>query len=165
MNQNITLQRKLLSTKENEIIEALKNILENGYPEIVSDLIELYSKTPFENVKNEIIYILSNLKSANSVQYFMIGLKKINKTLVNQELISTCWQNGLNYSEHLDFFIELVSKDNIYNAIEAFTVIENNFSLLNDEQILTLRKQIMNLKKNCSNENLKLMNELEKLIY
>lgn len=102
--------KKLFSTKENEIIEVLKNISGNGYPEIVSDLIELYSKTQFENVKIEIIHILSNLKNKNSAPYYIIGLKKLNETSINHELISACWQNGLNYSKHLDFLSTLFQK-------------------------------------------------------
>ncbi|MBI5541770.1 MAG: hypothetical protein HY951_17045 [Bacteroidia bacterium] len=164
MNHKINLQRKLFSTNEKEVIEVLKNISEKGYPEIVTDLIGLYSSTTFESVKSKIYYILSNLKDKNSVSYFMDGLKLQTDSEIRNQLISACWQNGLDFSEHLEYFIEVISKENMFNSIEAFSVIESNYTSLEENKLAELRNHLKEIIKTTSEENMKLLIEVESLI-
>lgn len=164
MNHKINLQRKLFSTNETEVLEVLKNISEKGYPEIVTDLIGLYSSTSFESVKSKIYFILSNLKDKNSVSFFIDGLKLQTNTEIRNQLISACWQNGLDFSEYLKYFIEVISKENMFNSIEAFSVIEGNFTNLEENKLLELRNHLKEIKKTTSEENLKLLIEVENLI-
>lgn len=164
MDHKITLQRKLFSSNEKEVIEVLKNISEKGYPEIVTDLIGLYSSTKFESVKNQIYFILANLKDKNSVSYFMDGLKLETNPDIRTQLISACWQNGLDFSKYLEYFIEVIAKENMFNSIEAFSVIEGNYTNLEEDELTKLRSFAKKLKKITVQENLKLLSEVESLI-
>jgi hypothetical protein len=51
------------------------------------------------------------------------------------ELVACCWQNGLNYTEYLPLFIDLVIDEPFLTAFEAFTVIENMYGRIDDEVI------------------------------
>ena len=42
-----------------------------------------------------------------------------------QDLVSVCWENGLDFSEHLALFIDLVIEQNFMTSFEAHTVIMN----------------------------------------
>lgn len=164
MTHKINLQRKLFSTNEKEVIEVLKNISEIGYPEIITDLIGLYSSSQFENVKNQIYFILSNLKDKNSVSYFIHGLKLETNPEIRTQLISACWQNGLDYSDYLEYFIEIISKESMFNSIEAFSVIEGNYTNLEESKLIELRSFVKKIKKETVEENLKLLSEVESII-
>jgi len=163
MNQKINLIRNLFSNNESEVLKVLENIKDTGYPDITSDLIKLYSVTNFENVKNETYFILVNLKNNDCIPYFIDGLKKYATEKDFQKLISSCWQNGLNFSKHLEYFIELVAGCKLDVAVEAFTVVEENAKLLNDADKKQLMLKAKELMKNSKVENNLLLNELEKL--
>ena len=165
MNQKITLQRKLFSTNEKEVLDVLKNISEKGYSEIVTDLISLFASSQFENVRKQTYFILSNLKDKNSVLYFMDGLKLQPESEARTQLISACWQNGLDFSNYLEYFIEIISKESMFNSIEAFSVIEGNYTNLEEDKIIELRKITKKIIKDTKGENLKLLLEVESLIY
>jgi hypothetical protein len=52
-----------------------------------------------------------------------------------RDLIESCWQNGLNYSQYLSIFTSLLSHGSDEIAFEAFTVIENLEYMPSDQVI------------------------------
>jgi hypothetical protein len=164
MEKKTTYIRQLFSTDEKEVLAALAHLTENGYPEIAADLTKLYSETSSLVVKENTIYILNNLKNKNSVSHFIKGLKLVQNKESRINLISACWQNGLDYSIYLDYFIDIVATESINHAIEAFSVIECNLPLLDNESLKKLKTHIINVRKSNKIENLKLFEEIEKLI-
>jgi len=164
MNRKINFQRKIFSTNEKEVLSALSHISEKGYSEIVTDLITLYSETKSEPIKEQTIFILNNLKDKNSVEYFMKGLQTVINNEIRTHLISACWQNGLDYSPYLSCFSDIIAKEDINNAIEAFSVIESNISLLSEKQIEILKNHLFNTRKKGDINNLKLFEEVEKML-
>jgi len=164
MDRKTTFQRKIFSANEKEVLSALSSLSEKGYSEIVTDLITLYSETKSELIKEQTIFILNNLKDKNSVLYFMNGLKTIKDNEIRIQLISACWQNGLDYSPFLSFFTDIIAQEDISNAIEAFSVIESNISLLSEEQTESLKKHIIKTRKKGEINNTSLFAEVEKLI-
>ncbi len=160
MNTKITLRRKLFSSNEKEVLETLNILTEKGYPEIVPDIIKLFIENPSWNVKDQAIFILNNLKDKSSVPYFIEGLKSSGKTKCNGQLISSCWQNGLDFSPYLSFFTEIIAIENIEIAIEAYSVIESNISLLSDEKLENYKKEF---EKICKTKNVKNKNLLEEI--
>jgi len=164
MDKKTTYIRQLFSSDEKEVMAALSHITEKGYPEIATDLIKLYSETPSSLVKETTIYILNNLKNKNSVIHFVKGLIQVQNKDARIDLISACWQNGLNYSDHLDYFIDIIATESIHHAIEAFTVIECNFSQLNNKQMNKFKKHLIKVRKSKKIKNSKLFAEIEKMI-
>jgi hypothetical protein len=164
MDKKTIYIRQLFSSNEKEVLAALSHITEKGYPEIATDLIKLYSETSSSLIKEHTIYILNNLKNKDSVAHIIKGIKRVQNKDARLNLISACWQNGLNYTDHLDYFINIIASESIHHAIEAFTVIECNFSLLNNEQLNKFKKHILKVKKSNKIENSKLFAETEKMI-
>jgi hypothetical protein len=52
-----------------------------------------------------------------------------------KELVSSCWENGLNYSNYLSLFIDLLIENDLEVAFEAYTVIMNNEHKIDQEII------------------------------
>ncbi|PIP54834.1 MAG: hypothetical protein COX07_03155 [Bacteroidetes bacterium CG23_combo_of_CG06-09_8_20_14_all_32_9] len=164
MNHKISLHKKLFSANEKEVIYTLKNISKKKYFELVTNLIDLFAKSTSKNIKNEVFNILINLKDNNSVKYFMEGLIKQTDANVRLQLISACWQNGLNYSPYINYFIEIICNESITHAIEAYSVIEMNYMKLDEKQLSIFKENVKKLKNQSSGENLKLLIEVESLV-
>lgn len=164
MEKKTTYIRQLFSANEKEVLAALAHLTENGYPEIATDLIKLYSETTSSLIKENTIYILNNLKNKNSVYYFVKGLKLVQNKEARINLISACWQNGLDYSIYLDYFVDIIANESINHAIEAFSVLECNLTLLNNETLGKLKTHTVNVRKSKKIENLNLFLEVEKMM-
>jgi hypothetical protein len=164
MDRKTTYQRKIFSSNEKEVLSALSSISEKGYVEIVSDLIKLYSETQSGLIKEKTIFILNNLKDKHSVKYFMDGLQIVKNIEARVQLISACWQNGLDFSSYLFYFTDIIALESINHAIEAFSVIESNISLLSEKQINDLKSYIKAFRKKNVIKNQSLFAEVEKMI-
>ena len=163
MDRKITLRRKLFSSDEKEVLETLNILTEKGYPEIVPDIIKLFMDNTSLKVKEQALFILNNLKDKTSVPYFIEGLQSSKKTKSNSSLISSCWQNGLDFSPYLSFFTKITALENIETAIEAYSVIESNISLLSDEELKNHKKEFEKICKMKDLKNKKLLDEIRKL--
>lgn len=164
MDKKTTYQRLLFSGKENEVIETLNTLNDKGYPEIIPDIIKVYLENPSPSVKENALFILNNLKDKASVSYFMKGLELSMNNDLRPHVISACWQNGLDFSPFLTHFIKIIVSENFDSAIEAYSVIESNVSLLDDKDLLILRKETEKISKQKDLKNLILFKEVQKLI-
>ena len=159
MNAKLTFQRKLFSSNEKEVLETLNILTEKGYPEIVTDIIKVFIEHPSAEVKNSAVFILNNLKEKASVPHFMEGLKT-SKNSSHALLVSACWQNGLDFSPYLSFFTEIIAREEIEIAIEAYSVIESNISLLSDEDLENYKKEFDKICKMKTVKNKNLLDEI-----
>lgn len=164
MDRKTTFQRKLFSANEKKVLSTLSNISEKGYSEIVTDLIKLYSETSSQTIKDQTLFIFNNLKDKNSVEFFIQGLKKVKNDDIRIPLISACWQNGLDFSPFLSYFSDIIANENINHAIEAFSVIESNISLLSEKQIESLKNHVIKTREKGNIANMSLFEEVEKLL-
>lgn len=163
MDKKTTYQRKLFSANEKEVIDVLHILKENGYPEIIPDIIKVYIENNSLLVKEQALYILNNLKDKEAVPYFIKGIELSIHSELRPHLISACWQNGLDFSSYLSYFIKVVAFENIESAIEAYSVIESNIALLKKEQQVELKNEIKDISKTNRLKNVELFNEIIKL--
>jgi len=56
-------------------------------------------------------------------------------TPILKELVSSCWENGLDFSKYLSVFVDLLIKYDLIIAFEAYTVIMNNEHRIDPEII------------------------------
>ena len=79
-------------------------------------------------------------------------------------IVSSCWQSGLDYSEHATVFASLFAKGSYQLALECFTVLEESMNNLDrdvrDEIIKILRKG----KESYSYEKISLMHDLTSML-
>ena len=103
-------------------LEEIKNVGDDTY---IAPLIEFIHQASSKEIKENIFQLFVDLKHENSVDQLISELKNEKDLDVLQRLVACCWQNGLDYSRHLPYFVQLVLDQEFQIAFEAFTVIEN----------------------------------------
>ncbi len=124
------LNRLKLAIKSgnSELIDhALEEIKNNGDDTYISPLIEFLHQHISKEIKEKIFQIFVDLKHENSVDQLVFELENEKDLDILERLVAACWQNGLNYSKHLPYFVQLVIDQEFQIAFEAFTVIENMY--------------------------------------
>ena len=111
-------------------VEDIKNRGDNTY---VAPLVEyLHQDLPGEY--REMIYrIFNDLKDERAADQVILELKNEKSPEIMERLVASCWQNGMNYSRHLPYFVELVISRDFRIAFEAFTVIENMYGKIDPD--------------------------------
>jgi HEAT repeat protein len=117
-----------------ELIEhALEEIKNKGDDTYIAPLIEFLHQTTNKDVREKVYGLFTDLKHENSVDIFVNVMKNENDLDVLERLVAACWQNGLNYSKHLPYFVQLIIDQEFQIAFEAFTVIENMYGKIEDD--------------------------------
>ena len=112
------------------VIETIGHIRESGNNVILLALIDLLHDTHHIEIKKAILELLSEIKDEASIPTLISAIKNDKYINERKELVASCWQNGLGYSEHLPLFIDLVINSDFPTAFEAFTVIENMYGIV-----------------------------------
>ena len=117
---------KLASPDTKVVIKILSEIRAKGNAFIIPHLIELLNNHESEEVRNEVVLILSELKdpACAPIMVNCLGNNPQRKYLSN--VIASCWESGLDYSAHLNTFATLFIDGDYQIALESFTVIEEN---------------------------------------
>ncbi len=119
------LWREILYSSDTENIKKLLDILrENGNTQILPDIIKLYKGYKGTELGKFIYNFLSDLKSKDAPQIFVSFIKDNEYRNIREDLVTLCWQTGLDFSDFLDDFIDLFINSELKTAFDAFTVIE-----------------------------------------
>lgn len=117
-----------IKTGNPELIDhAFEEIKTKGDHSYIAPLIQLLHTSVTKETKELVYLLFSDLKDENSVDQLIDELKLEQDPDILARLVSTCWQNGLNYSKHLPYFVSLIIEQEFLIAFEAFTVIENMY--------------------------------------
>lgn len=117
-----------------ELIDhALEEISNKGDDTYIAPLIEYMHQHLSTEIKERIFQLFNNLKHENSVDQLINQIKNEKDLDILERLVASCWQNGLNYSRHLPFFVQLVIDQEFQIAFEAFTVIENMYGKIDSD--------------------------------
>lgn len=119
------LLANLNSGNEALVIKTIDTLRGKGNSSYLPHLIQLLMVSPSELIRNKIFQLFSELKDIHSRTFMIEAILDDQYLLYRKELISCCWQNGLDYSDYLPEFVDLVIGNEMEIAFEAFTVIEN----------------------------------------
>ncbi len=119
------LVTKLRSGHDGQVLEAIDEISRNGSPEILPELARLITKNRNREVLVAARTIFFDLKNPESVEVLKSIIDETKDKDTKQVIVAACWENGLNFSVQLPFFVDLVLHEDYLISIEAFTVIEN----------------------------------------
>jgi hypothetical protein len=116
--------RSLSSGKEEQVIAKLNELKSTGKPSIIPYILDLLNISSSDKVKQEVISFISNLKDQNCVPSIVKFIEENGNRDNIHQLISACWQSRLNFSKHMNSFINSFISGNYQIALESFTVIE-----------------------------------------
>jgi hypothetical protein len=139
-NLNEKIKQALFSADVEVVKQAIEKISIDGNPLYLPLLFDLLNTMPEHEVELEIIKLLGSVKDKESVNSFMRAIENEKYKTIRKTLISACWQNGLDFSNFVPVFIDLVINNEWEVAFEAFTLIDN-LEYLPNEDILNVSKQ------------------------
>ena len=126
--------KSAIKTGNQELIDhALEEIKNKGDDSYIAPLIELIHQTSSKEIQGKIFQLFVDLKHEKSVDQLVSELKNERDLDILERLVACCWQNGLDYSKHLPYFVQLVIDQEFQIAFEAFTVIENMYGKIEDD--------------------------------
>ncbi len=158
------LKTAFKSGNQELIDHALEEIKNKGDNTFIAPLIELLHQPSPKELKEKIYQLFIDLKHENSVDQLINELKKEEDPDILERLVASCWQNGLDYSKHLSYFVQLVIDQEFQIAFEAFTVIENMYGKIEGDLERKLIEKITNSLKDSDNRKQYLLKGLLEII-
>jgi len=128
------VQKDLFSGNYSQIIDRIENIKENGNPEVIELLLDLYILTSDSEIKTIIFNLLTDLKISIGSEVLVSLLQKSKYATIKKELVSICWQTRLDFSKNISVFANILMKENLETAFEAYTLIEDHIANLSEKQ-------------------------------
>jgi len=129
------IKKNLFSTDTGVVISALESIQRKGNKLYLPILFDLLNASPEHEIETEIKNLLGTVKDKESVNSFLRAIEDDKYKSIRKEILTACWQNGLDFSTFLPVFINLIIHEDWETAFEAFTVIDNLEYLPSDEII------------------------------
>jgi len=137
----------LFSGKTDLVISTIESIKQTSHYEIVDSLFDLYLTTQKNEIKAQLFNLFIDIKDERFVEKLVLSIGKPKFSIISKDLISICWQTGLDFSQHIDQFISKLFTESDEIAIECFSVIESSIEFLSEEKRKSL-VSILNKKKN-----------------
>jgi hypothetical protein len=119
------IKKNLFSAKTEVVISALEAIQRKGNKLYLPMIFDLLNSSPEPEIGTEIKNLLGTVKDKESVNSFLRAIEDDKYKHIRKELLTACWQNGLDFSTFLPVFIDLIIHEDWETAFEAFTVIDN----------------------------------------
>ena len=135
------LKSAFKSGNQELIDHALEEIKTKGDETYIAPLVAFLHETTAREVRENIYGLFTDLKHENSVSQLIVALENEKDLDSLERLVAACWQNGLNYSKYLSFFVQLILEQEFQIAFEAFTVVENMYGKIEyDLEAILLEK-------------------------
>jgi hypothetical protein len=125
--------QKLYSTNIDTALETIDGLHATGDVCYIPALIELMFVTEYSEIRDAVHKLLGELKQPEAIPYLLDGLDAERYHPIKQQLLSICWENGLDFTPHIGKFIDWMMEGDYMTAFEAFTVIENLESTIANE--------------------------------
>ncbi len=129
-----------LTSKENKkILFALEQLRKHGKKEAFLPLIDTLITTTNDEIKQEIINLLYDLRDQTIVETIISAINNKKYTSIKPILISIFWQSSLDGSQYISTFIKQAIKGDYLVGIEVLSVIENFNSTFAEDEINDLK--------------------------
>ena len=129
------IKENLFSTQTEIVISAINSIKEKGNKLYIPMLFDLLNSKPEKDITDEINKLISTIKDAETRDIFIEAITNKKYESIRKLILIACWQNGLDFSNYLPVFVDVIINDNWENAFEAFTIIDN-LEVLPEQKII-----------------------------
>ncbi len=157
---NPKLKEKLFSSQPDIVIAAIHRIKEKGNKLYIPLMFELLNSNPKEEVFSKIKKLLETVKDKETVPSFIEAIENKKYKAVRNTILATCWQNGLDFSNYLPLFADIVINEEWEDSFEAFTVIDNLQYLPEQKIVEEVIVKVESAKENASEQKAYFLNEI-----
>jgi hypothetical protein len=134
-NEHLNILKGLESTDSLKVIETLEELRFSGKVSDIPLLIELLHLSNNPEIKTKITQLFANLKESDSIPLIVEAIQNQKYAPELKELVSCCWENGLDYSNYLSLFVDLLIGNEFLIAFEAYTVIMNMVTRIDQKKL------------------------------
>jgi hypothetical protein len=146
------------------ILPVLHEIRNSGSVNMLPVLFKMIHKNTDPRIRNEILNLLSEIKSQDAVPMIIASLEKEDFGDYLSAFVAACWQSGLDFSNHLRIFSGLFIQADYMTALESFTVIEESIPLASDQEITACIRFLKDAECMVTDEKIPLFRELRKVV-
>lgn len=158
------IKDKINSDQREIVIEALNELRTIGNTEFLNDIIYALKHNDDQLVIGEIWKFLKDINEDEAANYFVDWIKNPDFIELRDDIISICWQTRIDFSQHIQFYTDIVLSESYINAVEAFTTIENSMERVNSEEKNRCLEKIDQKSMELDTEKSKLALELKEVI-
>ncbi len=156
--------RNLRSEEERIVLKTIHGLRSKGYIDYIPELLKLLNRTGSELIEKELVRLIADTKKAAVMPYILAGLRDPDLAAARGDIVSACWQSGLDFSRDLELFIRLFLEGDYRTALESFTVIEESVQNLSGQEIEDARNLVLEGLEQVSKEKKPLARELVKML-
>ncbi len=161
---NQKIKENLFSTQTDVVISALNTIKNKGNKLYIPLIFELLNSNPEKAIVDEIKKLLETVKDKETVPSFIDAIENEKYKPVQSTILATCWQNGLDFSNYLPLFVDIVINEAWESSFEAFTIIDNMSHFPEDSIVDLARTKAIQALDGANEQKAYFLNEiLEKL--
>ncbi len=125
----------LKKSSDEEIMAMLIDLKEQGELFYVRTLLEILSENRSELLNKALVEYLSDIKLQDAVKIISDFVSENYADKDVNDILLVSWQSRLDFSKHLDPYIQILINANYKTAFEAFTVIENSIDSLSANEL------------------------------
>ncbi len=143
-DKKLTELKKIIDGgRQVEIEEMISNLRDREpFEGVLKLLAGFYDTTGNERLRLHIAHFFNDLKE-NSVRSEVIAaMENVTHPETVTMLVSSCWQSGLDYSEHAVKLAEIYQKGDYYTSIECFTVLDTCSVLISESDKALIIKSL-----------------------
>ena len=125
----------LQSADSLKVIETLEELRVSGKVADIPLLIEMLHLSSDSEIKSKITGLFANLKESDAIPLIIEAIQDQKYATELKDLVASCWENGLDYSNYLALFVDLLIDSEFLVAFEAYTVIVNMTAKIDQAKI------------------------------
>jgi hypothetical protein len=154
----------LWSAEEKTTLKAIRELRSQGSIHYIPELLKLLNMTKSETIEKELVRFLSDVKDTSAIPFILDGLRDRDLAGARGNIVSACWQSGMDFSRDVELFIRLFLEGDYRTALESFTVIEESVIKLSREKLEHALNLILGEMDRVNEEKKPLARELVKLL-
>ncbi|MDX8339235.1 HEAT repeat domain-containing protein [Draconibacterium sp. IB214405] len=158
-----TIKKELFSAETDKVLAAINTLKEKGNKDYLPILFELMLTDNDAQIEKELQKLLGTIKDKETIPVFINALQEDKYKSIRKKVLTVCWQNGLDYSEYIEVFVNLIISEEWETAFEAFTVIENMEHFPSPEVMKPLKLKVAGALKVATDQRAYLLEEFLKL--
>ena len=131
-----SLLKELKTKDEKTLKKVVISLKQYGDSSILEPLLERWNEGVSNEVETEIQNLFNDIKSNDSSQPIMEGIRNPKYEKIKKALLNSVWNTKVDYSEYLVDFVDIAVKGDFMEALECLTIIENLEGPFEEQQFL-----------------------------
>lgn len=127
-----SIEKSLEKGGKDAVLAVVEQVREIGVPQMIPTLVSVYKTCGDDEIKMAIFKLLSDNSNQAAADIMCDLIGEEDDINVKQMLVTTCWYSKISYIDRLEMFIDMVIEAPFELAFEAFTVIENQQTMVTD---------------------------------